>query len=515
LPLTAAERPLALREVALESLGSICQASPALFNNPKIRATLFDVLKPSLDLADTDRSKLQAAVLHIFDELYAVRAASKEKLDNAENDDEQALKQMGGTAKSRDQDSAISAITMDVVDAVLRISLSEASANALPAARTLASISHQGLIHPKQCLGAFVAFGTSTDQQIAGIGHKAQQLLHQQHESHCEREYMSAIVQAVKYQAAVGEDPYGAVQTGQAGFRAKLGQCFEIITMSNSKYVKKFLSGLVSRMTIDTSSADSSVVPLEHLAFTRFVVQNIAFFDYKKMDELLHVVLQLELAYSKSGGEIAQAIEAAQMQYPDLVVHTQVPGNPEFGLDPTTLETKSVDPALVLELKRLGPATATLMLMIETRSHLLRLYGIGRDVRTAMLNNKQAKETSRNPTKVHGITGEKLWSKSNSIVSALDDNAASVQLCKDFVAAMSVDEDFDMVDDLPGGVDIATDMDASTMEVNMTPSGRKRKLSATPGTTPTKRAKGRPRKSVQRRSRSLSTDEDPDADFEG
>lgn len=513
LPLTAEERPLLLREVALESVGSICQASPALFNSVKVRTTLFDVLNQSSAPATSDQLKLQAVVLNIFDELYAARAASKEKSDKAEDNDEQALKQMGGTAKSRDQDSAISAITMDVVDAVLRISVFEASSNALPSARTLASISHQGLIHPKQCLGAFVAFGTSTDQDIASIGHGAQRLLHEQHESHCEREYMPAIAQAFKYQADVGEGPRGALQAGQAGLRAKLAQCFEIITMSNSKYVKKFLSGLVSRTAIDGSSSEKSVVSYEHVAFTRFVMQNIAFFDYKKMDELLHIVLQLDLAYSKSGGEIAQSVEAAQMQYPDLVVHTQVPGNPELGLEPTTLETKSMNPALVLELKRLSPAAATLMLMIETRSHLLRQYGVSRDVRTAMLNNKQAKETNKSPTKIHGITGEKLWTKSNSIVTSLDDDMNSVQLCKDFVAVMSVDEDFEMIDDQQFPIDTAGDPEASTMKRSMTPGGRKRKLSATPGTTPTKRARGRPKKNVQRRSRSVSTDGDQEADF--
>jgi len=516
LPLTTAERPLVLREVALESVGSICQASPALFNSPKVRTTLFDVLNQTSASVATDQLKLQAVVLNVFDELYATRAASKEKSDKAEDNDEQALKQMGGTAKSRDQDSAISAITMDVVDAVLRISVFEASSNALPSARTLASISHQGLIHPKQCLGAFVAFGTSTDQEIAAIGHKAQRLLHEQHESHCEREYMPAIAQAFKYQADIGEGPRGALQTGQAGLRAKLAQCFEIITTSNSKYVKKFLSGLVSRTAIDTSSSEKSVVSLEHVAFTRFVMQNIAFFDYKKMDELLHVVLQLDLAYSKSGGEIAQSVEAAQIQYPDLTIHTQVPGNPELGLEPTTVETKSINPALILELKRLSPAAATLMLMIETRSHLLRQYGISRDVRTAMMNNKQAKETNKNPTKVHGLTGEKLWTKSNNIVTSLDDDTNSVQLCKDFVAVMSVDEDFEMADDQQLPVDTAGDVETSTMKMSMTPSGRKRKLSATPGTTtPSKRPRGRPRKTVPRRSRSVSTDGDPDADFGG
>ena len=426
---------------------------------------------------------------------------------------------MGGDARSRDQDSAISAITMDVVDAVLKISLSETSTNALPSARTLASISHQGLIHPKQCLGAFVAFGTSTDPQIATIGHKAQQLLHEQHESHCEREYMSAIAQAFKYQAGVAGDPCGAIQTGQAGFRAKLGQCFEIITTSNSKYVKKFLSGLVSRTTFDTASCDK-LVPPEHVLFTRFVMQNIAFFDYQKLDELLHVVLQLELAYSKSGGEIAQAIEAAQFQYPDLIVHTQVPGNPELGLAPTTVEANKTAPALIVELKRLSSAATCLSLIIETRSHLLRQYGIGRDVRTAMMNNKQAKESTKPPTKVHGVTGEKFWTKSISLVSALNDSNdhAIGQLCNDFIASMSVDEDFEMAmgDEARPEVDGTVDGDLLIMRGGMTPSGRKRKLSATPGTTPTKRPRGRPRKNQEKRtSRSLSTDRDLDADFEG
>ena len=326
---------------------------------------------------------------------------------------------------------------------------------------------------------------------------------------------MSAITEAFKYQGAVAKDSSGAMSIGQAGFKAKLGQCFEIVTVSNSKYVKKFLSGLVSRTTIDTSSSEKTMPLREHVMFTRFVMQNVAFFDYKKVDELLHVILQLELAYSKSGGEVASLVETAQQQYPDLVVHQQIPGNPEFGIEPTVAETKSTDPALFLELKRLSTAAATLALLIETRSHLLRQYGVGRDVRQAMTNNKQAKETTKAPTKVHGITGEKFWNKSNTIVAALEDDRAAEQLCKDFVAAMSIDDDVDMGDEttMNGDTSICND-DNSAFQHTGTPSGRKRKLSATPGTTPTKRPRGRPRKSHQRRSSSISTNEDPDADFE-
>ena len=55
-------------------------------------------------------------------------------------------------------------------------------------------------------------------------------------------------------------------------------------------------------------NVDEQKVP-EHLLFVLFVTQNLALFEYKKMDELLHTVLQLELAFGKNGAETAQAIE--------------------------------------------------------------------------------------------------------------------------------------------------------------------------------------------------------------
>lgn len=438
LPLTRSTQPVSIRANSLESLGYICQATPAHFNNKQVRIAFFDTLRQA---SNPDEARLQSVVLKIFDELYAARSAAKGTSEKTQDGEKQGLKQMGGDAKSRDQDSAISAITMDVVDAVLRISLSDDSKHAVPAARTLASISAQGLIHPKQCLGAFVAIGTSSNAEIAVIGHRAQQLLHEQHESHCEREYMSAIVQAFTYQEAVGKDSSGSIYPG---LQAKLHHCFEIITTSNNKYVKKFLNGIVSRTTFDTGSQ----VALEHVKLTHFITQNIAFFPYKKLDELLHVVLQLELAYSKSGGEVAQIIEIAQQEHPDIVVHQQNPGNEEHGIEPSVTTTTSTSPSLILQLQRCSPAAACLMLLIEARTHLLRQYGIGRDVRVAMMNSKQAKDSNKAPTKVHGITGERFWNRSNEIMSSLQFDDTIVQLCKDFVAAMSVDEDFEMGDDM-------------------------------------------------------------------
>lgn len=259
---------------------------------------------------------------------------------------------------------------------------------------------------------------------------------------------------------------------------------------------------------------------IEHVKFTQFITQNVAFFPYKKLDELLHVVLQLELAYSKSGGEIAQMIEMAQQENPDLVVHQQNPGDSELGIEPSITTTTSTNPSLFLQLQRTSPAAACLMLLIETRTHLLRQYGIGRDVRVAMTNSKQAKDSNKAPSKVHGITGERFWNKSNEIMSSLEFDHTIVQLCKDFVAAMSVDEDFEMGDDMDFSFEVNGVGDVSALgsvdaRRSGTPGGRKRKLSATPHGTPTKRARGRPKK-MQRRSSSVSSlEHDPDAEFAG
>lgn len=523
LPMTTKKYPIAVQLGAFESMGAICQQYPAHLNKPWVRVPLFEILDSVTASATPDQQKLVAIVLNIFDELFATRAAAKEQEKKEDEDEEkQALKQMGGDTRSQEADSAINTITPAVTDKVLKISLSESNDNALPAARTLASISHQGLIHPKQCLGAFVAFGTSKDEQIAAIGHRAQHLLHEQHESHCEREYMSAMAYAFRYQHDVEHTPAGAISSGQAGFKPKLGACFGIIATSNIKYVKKYLAQLVKETTFDSPSTEKPLPSTDHMMYTRFIIQNIAFFEYKKLDELLHVALQLELAYGKIGTEIANLIEDAFKHHPEILTTQQVPGDPELGREARIIETSQTNPNLIIEIKRLVPAAATLMLVIETRSHLLRQYGISRDIRAALVNTKQAKESTKVPVKVHGITGEKFWLSSNEIVRRAEHEPDILQLCQDFVAAVSIEDDMDFDMNEAGGPVVSGD--ASMIELGqtviahgVTPAGtaRKRKLTPVDGGTPSKRARGRPKKSVQRRSSSVSTDGDPDADFEG
>lgn len=506
-PFTSKHQPTDIRTIALESLGSICQAWPGQFNKPHIREVFFLVLSdhPSASPATTppteqELSQMQVKVLKVFDQLYADRAATKGDVSKSEGKGEiQELKKLGGDSKTRDEDSAVAIITRTVLDHVLRIALSEEGEKAALAAQTLASISHQGMIHPKQSTGAFVALETSTDLRISKVATTAHQLLHQQHESVCEREYMYAVHEAFRYQQTVAHDPTGATHPG---FKAKLAPCFAIINGSGTKYVKKFLSNLVSRLNFEFSKMEATVDrPSEHLLFVRFVVQNLAFFEYAKVDDLLHTILQLELAVGKNGAEIAQAIETQLGPGAETVPVDH--GLPHVGQEQPAWEL-SMDPVV---LTRLCTAACAITLVSETSSYLRRQYGISRDVKSAIQQSKQAKESAKAPLKVHGITGDRFWNASTSILTSLGSTEAMIARCKSFTALMAIDDDVRVAEE---GEEMRAYSASVGPEEDYPPKGKKRKIVGTPvGGTP-KKPRGRaPKHGTGRRSSSISSIDGP------
>ncbi|KIV87375.1 hypothetical protein PV11_02926 [Exophiala sideris] len=513
-PYTLRNIAVEVRLKALESLGLICQAWPGQFNKKHIRETFFQVLDGSSfsSLNENDILKMQVMVLGTFEELYARRASEREGTAKGENSAEvQALKNIGGDSKTREDDSAIAIITNPLVDHLLRIAMSETGEKALLAAQTLASIDHQGMTHPKQSTAAFVALETSMDVRVLNVARVAHEHLHQQHESVCEREYIHAVFEAFRYQNEVFKDPRGGVSPG---FKAKLAPAFTIISSSGSKYVKKFLSSLISKLNTDYSklTLDEQEIP-EHLAFVWFVTQNLGFFEYKKMEELLHTVLQLELAFGKNGGETAQAIETHLQQY--LVdqpngVQTNENGTDDMIHVEQTESKPSVDPVI---LKRLATAACAITLISEARNYLKRLYGISRDVKMAMLQNKQTKESTKEPVKVHGISGDRFWTSSNSVLESLSSPEAMIRRCKDFVTLVAVDDEVKIAEEEGEmfSANVAPDAPMSA------PRGRKRKsITGSIGGTP-KKPRGRPPKHAgARRSSSISSlEDDPEGDFAG
>ncbi|EXJ94544.1 hypothetical protein A1O1_02940 [Capronia coronata CBS 617.96] len=508
IPFTFKGSSAELRLKALESLGLICQAWPGQFNKQHVRETFFQVLDGTSFTALDENTilRMQLVVLGIFEELYAKRVTSKSETNQNEGQVEvQALKNIGGDSKAREDDSAISTITNPLVDRLLRIVTSETGEKALLAAQTLASIDRQGMTHPKQSTAAFVALETNPDLRISSVARVAHEHLHQQHESVCEREYIHAVFEAFRYQNEVFKDSRGATMPG---FKAKLSAAFSIISTSGSKYVKKFLSNLISKLNTEFSKLTMSGedVP-EHVLFVLFVTQNLAFFDYKKMDELLHAVLQLELAFGKNGGETAQAIET---HIPAVVAdpgdNGEVVGTVQDG---QASAASAVDPGL---LRRLAAAACAITLVSEARNYLKRQYGLSRDVKMAMQQNKQTKESAKEPVKVHGITGDKFWNSSNSVLASLTSTEAMIARCREFVTLVAVDDEVKVAEEEAEA--FAVNSMAAEPSMNGARGTKRKSINGSLGGTP-KKPRGRPKKNASRRSSSISSLDNPDGDFTG
>ncbi|RMZ84838.1 hypothetical protein DV737_g999, partial [Chaetothyriales sp. CBS 132003] len=478
-----------LELVSLESIGAICQAHPSQFDSPHIGplfCTALDTHDPANQLLD--KAKGQSTVLRVFDDLFAALAATPDDDADGRPDaaaDVRDLKKMGGNAEAQDAMSALSALANVIKKALVTVALNGPTETATLAVSTLASLAERGMLHPKDYAGVFIALETSDDADLRRVATRSHQLAHQHHESHFEREYMHAVQQAFAYQKKLHAEPLGTWPG-----RAKLATCFDIVNTSGPKYVKKFLSNLVTRMSTDYTKLDMADAIPTHLYFVRFIAQNIGVFEYGRLDDLLHVILQLELLFSKNGAEPA----------PESLLDDGERGDAMATLP--TLTTDQHEPAAFQDaalLKRLAAAACAVTLISETRSHLRRQYGISRDARALMQQHKQTKEsTTKPPTKVHGISGDRFVAATSSVLQSMQSEQAMLMRLGEHDGDMG--ESHSMPPPYPDAV-------------NAGPRGRKRKGTAGSSEGTPKKARGRPRKSAANgtgRSASASSRGDPD-----
>jgi cohesin loading factor subunit SCC2 len=489
-PLTTAQRPPSIRTEALYSLASICQTWPGQFNKDPVRKSFSDALQKG-------SSDLQHIVVTNFLDFFKSREVATETLAAAKTDaKDQNLGRLDNSLKASDQDGAAALIAQHFLTSILRILLSGNEQIDVPAIEVISSINRQGLVHPKECAGALVALETSPRPLLAKAARDSHQLLHQQHETMFEREYMRAIREAYMYQRDVVKDSAGAKARP---FIPKLSSLYEIVKTSNLKYVRKFLRNLVMKVSVDFTDLVTDEVA-DQVLFSRFIVQNLAYLDYGRVDELVHTISFMESHVGKAGAEVGQAIDLQVIGEKDVQQgERQQPANDDADARPVS--AKAVEPAL---LKRLTMAAMILTMLWETRTHLRRQYDIPGNVRENDGKGKDTKELAKTPAKVHGITGERFWESIIDIMTSLDNDEAMLRRCYAFARLMAVDDEVKVaaeVDEMRESYSASVDREASLQPpVNSSKGVRgKRKSSASASGTPTKK-RGRPSVGGRRRS---------------
>ncbi|CAK7264248.1 Sister chromatid cohesion protein 2 [Sporothrix epigloea] len=506
--------PLTIRRIALDAMGLICQSSPRNFVEKNVYTSFHIAFKqqdPSLEV------KIMQSLKEFLtkEELRSETASDTTKAAKATKaarggegpGKKRQLTVMGGT----NHDDVASATTQRFMGDITRIALGSVSEEAYLAAEILASISRQGLVHPKETGVTMITLETTTMPKLAELAYREHRALHNKYETVLEREYVKAVQTVFQYQHDVINDTRGATTEP---FTAKLHHFMDVVKDSKSKSRGRMLDKMCSQIDFELNKLDVSAEIPHHLEFARFVVENMAFFEFATVAELQSLVSTMERIVHTTGVAISHAIEAEvfepmgmDVRKETLVVYINgIDGSAEKHAPHIPMGPVLHPDLQPHRLKQIATGCMVLLCLWEARTFLCRQYGLKRDGNKA---KSATRDLTRAPTKVQGITGDKFWEEMSVIMKGLESQELMVARCKGLMDLLTVDADFKLEENEGNGMedeDPATPSggEADGADGGGPDRGRKRKGGNTPGgrkkrqrsNSQQPRKRGRPRKSA-------------------
>lgn len=532
-PLTLSNRPLAIRESALDSVCRICNAHPRLYMRPDVCGALqmaFQCPDDRLPLVLMD--SLRGFFGPVADKKTVKTESSSQSAIQAGND------RIVKTYVATDRDGASTSLAQTFLTDAIDIALKSTGKLALSSAQVVVAINQLGLVHPRESAPCLVALQTSSTREIANMAYEEYKALFTRHESMYEKESVRAVQQAFAYQMRHANDSRGHVGSPAI---AKLALFWDVMTIASAKTRKRFVTALCTRLEFTPSKLEYDGTVPSHFYFSRFCLENLALFDYTKADDLLALVDGLERIVSATGTGIAHEIESVvgnngqtqsgiENQNSQLGSDTPQDANHEPPVNGNNTSTPD-------NLRRLGASAAILTLMWETRTYVSRLWSLSKYTSAQKrATSEKSRELARAPQRIPNSQPmtERYLARMSEIAQCFATPEALIQICTEFGEIMSVDEEARAVDDGDGDIETATPVngdESAIVDARMpfkdslaTPEkrGRKRK-SMTPGDTPRKKrnlsksrtsaaVKAKKRMSKARRSADVSDDE-ADEDF--
>jgi cohesin loading factor subunit SCC2 len=474
--------PKEVRLSAIRSMGLICQSWPRQYLRTDITKA-FELVFYNHDI------ELQRIVLEGF--LTFFKQEEKRSETGAE------IKVGGGSthgqarlAKSfvaNDNDGAVTTIAQKFLSHVLKIALATTDSLALVATEVIASINRQGLVHPKESGPALVALETSTNPAIARISLEAHQAMHSKHESMFEKEYMAAVQEAFRYQCDIIHDPRGITPHP---YVAKLKPLFDVLKTGNSKSRKRFISNVCSKVKFELPKLDISGDIPTAVLFARFVMENLAFFDYARIDELLSLIKTLEdMVLTSVGATVGHAIETEVLKVKLSDNNGDIPMS-----DMTPSMASESDISFVNEgrLRQLAVASCILTMVWETRTHLRAVWGLQKSKVKLTV-----KDLNKAPTRQGLVSNEKFVDKIAVTVQSLADRDSQMALVTTFSQVIAIDselrvQDEDDFGDLAAkasGYETPSEGEDAGMPGSGAAKGRKRKNASLGGVNTPKKVK--------------------------
>ncbi|PIA88458.1 Protein rad9 [Cercospora beticola] len=483
---TSPKQHLSVREAGLEATLAICQRYADNFMRPDVVSAIqlvFQGGEPSLEQV------LLSSIETFF--------KSGEKGDDNEPAPElgtgiaSGTQRLGGTYQATGFDTAsMSLVQRFLSSEFVRIALSSTSDTATTAARIIFSVNTQGFARPTETANALVALQTSTTTSIAKMAFLSYKEAWMKHESTLEKTLLKSFEEAFRYQKDVLNTTTGC--TGHPP-TSKLHYFWDILKSGSVKSRKKFFAHLGAAVDFDAGTKTAVADLLQHLQFVRFSVEAIAFLDYERTDDVLHIIACLGKAVSGTGTTIAQMIESEvfQLQVPtsstmpngssdDIVsAPPAVPAAPPAAINPTRLQ-------------QLAISAQILSLIQETRAFLQRLWQCKKYVGKPKL---AVKDAATKPSKASHAPAviDTFESRISNILAGAADALSQHSTCSAFVELMSVDSEVKVnTDDEENMEDDADARSEGSASKSPGPRGKKRK--SVDGAKGPPRKRGRARK---------------------
>jgi cohesin loading factor subunit SCC2 len=496
LPFTKQVWDISLREQALCSIGEICQQKTKHFTRADIEKAF------KLPFINKDVRLIRVVLTQFRDFLETAERRSDTGAQIAVGEGAvHGQERLETSFAASDNDHATTHIARAFLADIIQTALGNDEDLALPATEILVSISRQGLLHPKECGAALVALSTSRIPDIATAASSEHRKIHLQHETMFEKEYVSAIALAFKYQRDVFDDPRGMID---GTYRPKMQLLFEAFKQGTRKTLKKFITNILGQLDFDLAKLDATRPGIpEPVLFARFCLENCALFEYAKVDEVIHVILTIEsIVLKQTGPSVALSIET---DIPDQEIAPETEGPANGVVINGVAEDSNKDCVTEERLRQLTSASLILQMMWETRTFLRRAFNLQGKIST--------KDLQRPATRMNFITGKDIWEPFTSLVTALDTSEGMKQQCRDFAEIINVDrehavedEDADATEQLAraaAGYETPDEKEGGGTPAPTSGRGRKRKSSTGVGGNTPKKSRGRPSgsKKIKRSSR--------------
>ena len=490
------KRPVSVRRTAIDGICAVSQAWPKQFERA-------DVLN-ALETVFADRiPEIELVLVAGLEGFFVAQEVPEEDADANELPAGIASgkERLGRTYVASDLDGAATSLAQRFLSDVLRIALASNTEPAWIAARLVVSINKQGLVHPKDSGPALVALETCPNKNVASEAFKEHKAQHQKHESLFEKEYMRAVQQTFDYQVKVIGSPDGYVEGTPPS--AKMHLTYEVLKTGKASVRKKFMTNISQKLDFDPAKLDLRAATPTHLALVRFCCENLALFDYDKVEDLLHLLASLEKIFSSTGSSVAQAIENDVLKMGvDNLLGSDAMVNGTSDTIMTQSSHTDVDPG---RLRQLSVSAQIISIIWETRSFLRRVWNMQKYIAKTKGKDKDANKAPNRASNAPALTEAYLKRIADILASATSDPDQRA-MCTAFVELISVDSEVKVVSDdeenidmdvLPGGGYDTPSESSSRKSPSVGASGggrgRKRKGSTSAAGTPRKR--GKPRKS--------------------